>query len=94
MMEAVKRGSDRQKVHEIIRRCSMRASDEMSSGGNCRLPEFLGAEKDLGLSEPELIELLDPAKYIGRCPEQVERFLSQISPLLSDAEKDSVEIEL
>ena len=81
-MEAVKRGGDRQQLHEIIRRCSMEATAGMKDGGECDLLRRLAACPAFGMSLPELESLLDPAAYVGRCPQQVEAFLSQVLPSL------------
>ena len=94
MMEAVKRGQDRQKVHEIIRRCSMEATARMKNGEPCDLLQRLSREPAFGLTEGELNALLDPRLYIGRCPEQVERFLQKVEPLLSEAAEQPARIEL
>ena len=94
MMEAVKRGGDRQEIHEIIRRCSMEASEKMKDGEECDLLARLAKEKKFGLTEAEMKKLLDPALYIGRCPEQVTAFLKKIGPLLSGADGKSAEINL
>ena len=75
MMEAVKRGGDRQQLHEIIRRCSMEATARMKNGESCDLLERLAKEKEFTLTQEEMESLLTPSAYIGRCPEQVERFL-------------------
>ncbi|MEW9124368.1 MAG: adenylosuccinate lyase [Thermotaleaceae bacterium] len=94
MMEAVKRGGDRQQIHEIIRKCSMEATAEMKNGGECNLLKLLSDEKEFGLSEAEMKELLEPKKYIGRCAEQVERFNSEIKLLISDIDRDTAQITL
>ena len=94
MMEAVKRGGDRQQLHEIIRRCSMEATAKMKNGEECDLLSRLAAEKEFGLSEAEMNELLDPSQYIGRCPEQVTAFVNKIKPLIRDANGKSAEINL
>ncbi len=94
LMEAVKRGGDRQALHEIIRRASMEATARMKEGEPCDLLERLGAEKSFGLSAGEMEALLDPQRYIGRCPEQVEAFLAGVRPLLRDARTDGADIEL
>ena len=94
LMEAVKRGGDRQQLHEIIRRCSMEATANMKNGEPCDLLQRLSREPAFGLSERELNELLDPRLYIGRCPEQVERFLRKVEPLLSEAAEQPAAIEL
>ena len=94
MMEAVKRGGDRQEIHEIIRRCSMEATAKMKNGEECDLLARLAAEKEFGLTEAEMTELLTPALYIGRCPEQVSAFVEKIKPLLANADGKSEEINL
>ena len=94
MMEAVKRGGDRQEIHEIIRRCSMEATAKMKDGEECDLLARLAKEKEFGLTEAEMKKLLDPALYIGRCSEQVTKFLEKIRPLLSGADGKSAEINL
>ena len=94
LMEAVKRGGDRQQLHEIIRRCSMEATARMKNGEPCDLLQRLSREPAFGLTEGELNELLDPRLYIGRCPEQVARFLQKVEPLLSEAAEQPASIEL
>ena len=82
MMEAVKRGADRQKVHERIRVCSMKATEKMKNGEEGDLMKLLSEEKEIGMSLDELEDVLSPERYIGRCPEQVDRFLEKVRPLL------------
>ena len=94
MMEAVKRGGDRQQIHEIIRQCSMQATAKMKNGEECDLLSRLAAEKEFGLSESEMNELLTPSLYIGRCPQQVDALLSKIKPLISGISRQSAEINL
>lgn len=94
LMEAVKRGGDRQQLHEIIRRCSMEATAVMKQGGECDLLERLAKEKQFGLSKKELESILQPELYIGRCAEQVEHFVEKAAPLISDIKRQSAQIEL
>lgn len=94
MMEAVKRGGNRQEIHEIIRKCSMEATAQMKNGGTCDLTSRLASESTFGMTEDEIDALLEPSKYIGRCPEQVERFLAKIAPLIRDVSGDSADINL
>ena len=94
MMEAVKKGGDRQQLHELIRVCSHEATARMKEGEECDLLARLAARKEFGLTEEEMEGLLSPEKYIGRCPEQVAAFLQKIRPLLQDVGKAAVEIEL
>ena len=83
MMEAVKRGGDRQEVHELIRRCSMEATAKMKNGERSDLIARLAAEESFGMSEEELTAALRPEAYTGRCAQQVERFLETLAPVLA-----------
>ena len=94
MMEAVKKGGDRQQIHEIIRRCSMTATARMKEGEPGHLTDLLAAEEAFGLSAEEIDALLEPSRYIGRCPEQVEAFLAKYAPVWEDAETAAEEISL
>ncbi|MBQ6207818.1 MAG: adenylosuccinate lyase [Oscillospiraceae bacterium] len=94
MMEAVKRGGDRQELHEIIRTCSMEATLRMREGEPCDLLDRLSKEAAFGMSRAEMETLLEPSRYIGRCPEQADAFLAAVKPLLDGASADAVEINL
>ena len=94
MMEAVKRGGNRQELHEIIRSCSMEATARMKNGESCNLLELLSARKEFGMTPEEIEALLDPKLYVGRCPEQVTRFLAEVNPLLADVKRTTSEINL
>ncbi|MCI8740011.1 MAG: adenylosuccinate lyase [Oscillibacter sp.] len=94
MMEGVKRGGDRQELHERIRTCSMAATARMKEGESCDLLARLAAEPAFGMTESEMESVLDPALYTGRCAEQVEAFLRQVEPLLADASREKPEINL
>lgn len=85
MMEAVKRGGDRQELHERVRVHSMAATARMKDGEPCDLLDRLAADPAFGMTRPELDRLMDPARYIGRCPQQVRALLDRIAPLLEDA---------
>ena len=86
LMEAVKRGGNRQHLHEIIRRCSMEAAAKMKEGETCDLMKRLGDCPEFGISEQEMAQLLDPVRFIGRCPRQVDAFLAGLQPLLCDVQ--------
>ncbi len=94
MMEAVKRGGNRQEIHEIIRKCSMEATAKMKNAEECDLIHRLAAEPAFGMTEDEINALLIPKNYIGRCPEQVSAFLEKVKPLLENADGKSAEINL
>lgn len=94
MMEAVKRGGDRQEIHEIIRKNSMEATAKMKNGEACDLTARLAADPAFGMTEAEINALLEPDKYIGRCPEQVTAFVEKVKPFLAGISTKSAEINL
>ncbi|MBQ6075731.1 MAG: adenylosuccinate lyase [Lachnospiraceae bacterium] len=94
MMEAVKKGGDRQEIHEVIRRCSMEATARLKNGEPGGLTGLLAQEEVFGLSQEEIDALLEPSRYIGRCPEQVEAFLARYAPVWEKADETKVEIDL
>ena len=85
LMEAVKRGGDRQTLHEAIRVHAMAAGRRVKEEGlDNDLLARVAADARFGLSREEIEKLIDPAAFIGRCPEQVERLVAdRIDPLLA-----------
>ena len=94
MMEAVKRGGNRQELHEVIRKCSMEATARMKNGEGCDLLERLSQAPEFGMTLEEMQTLLNPAAYIGRCRQQVEAYLAEVRPALSGASTETAEINL
>ena len=94
MMEAVKRGGDRQELHEIIRTCSMAATAKMKEGEACDLLARLAAEPAFSMTEEELQSVLQPSLYIGRCPQQVDALLKKVKPLIENLQIEEAEINL
>lgn len=94
MMEGVKRGGNRQELHEIIRSCSMVATANMKNGEPCNLLSLLAKEPSFNMTESEMQELLTPALYIGRCPEQVQSLVDSARPLVADINRISAEINV
>ena len=86
MMEAVKRGGNRQELHEKVRQHSMAATARMKEGEPCDLLDRLAADPAFGMTRAELDAVMEPSLYIGRCKEQVENLLAEYAPLLADAE--------
>ncbi len=78
LMNAVKAGGDRQQMHEIIRRHSMDATARMKEGLPANLLEELGNDPEFVLSADQIASVMDPKDFIGRCPEQVDRFLAKL----------------
>ena len=94
MMEGVKRGGDRQQLHEIIRSCSMDATARMKAGEPWDLLADLAKHPEFGMSKEEMEAVLDPALYTGRCAEQVTAFLAQVKPLIADVDRTEAQINL
>ena len=94
MMEAVKRGGDRQELHERIRQHSMTATARMKEGEPCDLLERLAGDPAFGMTRAELDAVMDPRIYTGRCAEQVERLIAEYEPLLQDAPRADAEISV
>ena len=94
MMEAVKRGGDRQELHEKIRQHSMAATARMKEGEPCDLLDRLAGDPAFGMTREELDRVMEPKLYIGRCEQQVLRFLDECVPLLRDAAAEDGAIDL
>ncbi len=85
MMESVKRGGDRQELHEIIRVYSHEAAARVKLNGESNnLIEKIAEDSRIPLTREEIIKELDPAKYTGRSASQTEEFVEEvIKPILS-----------
>ncbi|MDA0313586.1 MAG: adenylosuccinate lyase [Gemmatimonadetes bacterium] len=85
LMHAVSRGGDRQELHERIRLHSMAAARRMKEdGADADLLERIAQDEGFGLADGELDDLIDPARFVGRAPEQVARFLDEaVAPVLT-----------
>lgn len=95
MMDAVKRGGDRQQLHEAIRVHSMAAAKVVKEqGGENDLLERIANDPLFGVSMEELRDILKPEKYVGRAPEQTREFLAEvIRPLLEKYKDDETPAE-
>ena len=84
MMDAVKAGGDRQELHERIRELSMEAGKNVKvNGEENNLLELIAADPAFGLSLEDLKKTMEPSRYVGRAPEQVDAFLGQVvKPIL------------
>ncbi|MBQ7255321.1 MAG: adenylosuccinate lyase [Oscillospiraceae bacterium] len=94
LMEAVRRGGDRQAVHEIIRKASMEATAKLKMGEPWDLPALLAAHKEFGMTADEIRALLKPELYIGRCAEQTMAFVCKCRALTGNAQSKAEEITL
>lgn len=91
MMESVKRGGDRQMLHEIIRVHSHAAAAKVKlEGGQNDLIDRIAADEKIPLSKEEILAQLDPSKYIGRSVSQVDEFLAAVvAPILEQYATES-----
>lgn len=99
LMDAVKKGGDRQELHERIRMLSMEAGRRLKEEGlENDLLERIVQDDAFPLNEEDVKKLMRGELYIGRAKEQVEEFFSEyIEPILKDNQKElnlSVEIAL
>ena len=89
MMNAVKAGGDRQELHERIRELSMEAGRNVKEKGlDNNLLELIAADPAFNLSLEELQKTMDPAKYVGRAPVQVEAYLNNVVNPMLEANKE------
>jgi adenylosuccinate lyase len=87
IVRAVRAGGDRQVAHEVIRRHSIEAARAVKNGAPRNdLLERLADDAALGITLDDLRDAADPARFIGRAPEQVDEFLAgTVDPLLAGA---------
>ena len=86
LMEGVRRGGDRQELHERIRVHSMEAARRIKEeGGDCDLISRIAKDSAFKMSEEDIKGVMKAENYIGRAPEQVDEFLAgYVKPALSD----------
>jgi adenylosuccinate lyase len=84
IMEAVKRGGDRQAIHERVRVHSMEAGKKVKvDGGENDLLERFAGDAAFGMTANDLAALLDVKQFTGRAPEQVREFVAEhVDPVL------------
>jgi adenylosuccinate lyase len=91
MMDAVKAGGDRQELHERIRELSMEAGKTVKvEGKENDLLERIAADPTFHLSLEDLKKSMDPKKYVGRAPYQVDKYLSEVVKPILDAHRDEL----
>ena len=88
-MDAVKKGGDRQELHEHIRQHSMAAGRIVKEeGGENDLVDRIAADPIFGVTKDEIMATLKPEHFTGRAPEQVAEFLAECVKPVLDANKD------
>jgi adenylosuccinate lyase len=87
LMRAVRKGRDRQHVHERIRQHSIAAADRVKERGEHNdLVERILKDPEIGLSQEEIADTLDPARHIGRAKQQVHAYIArEVDPVLAAA---------
>lgn len=95
MMSAVKKGGDRQELHEKIRQHSMAAARVVKEeGGQNDLVDRIAGDPAFMMSKEEILSIMEPKNFVGRAPQQTEDFITQeIRPLLQK-NQDLIGIEV
>ena len=89
LMEAVKRGGDRQLLHERIRVHSMDAGAVVKvEGGENDLIDRIASDEAFGMTKEEIEAILEPKNFVGRAPEQTMEFLTEVVQPILDANAD------
>jgi len=88
MMDAVKRGGDRQELHERIREHSMAAGAVVKKEGKENdLVDRIANDSAFGMTKEEIEAILEPKNFVGRAPEQTEEFIDAVVKPVLDANK-------
>ena len=95
MMDAVKKGGDRQELHEKIRQYSMEAGKNVKvNGEDNNLAELIANDPSFGLTLEEINSVMKPENFVGRSPEQVEDFLCEVIAPVLEENKDLLGVEV
>ncbi|MEG2003620.1 MAG: adenylosuccinate lyase [Clostridia bacterium] len=96
LMESVKRGGNRQKLHEKLRVYSQAAATRVKLEGKANdLIDLIAADTDFPLTKSEILSQLEPSKYIGRSESQTEKFIeTTVNPILKEYCKTDIITEL
>lgn len=96
MMQAVKRGGDRQELHEAIRVHSMAAAKVVKEQGlENDLVDRIAADKLFGMTKEEIMEILKPENFIGCSDKQVEAFIeNDVKPILKSNDVGELKVEI
>ena len=93
MMESVKKGGDRQELHEKIREHSMAAAQRVKGEGlDNDLIKRIIEDGSFNLSKQEIIDIIDPTKFVGRAPSQVVEFIEEYVAPIIEANKEAIEV--
>ncbi|WP_297569446.1 adenylosuccinate lyase [uncultured Faecalibaculum sp.] len=93
MMDAVKAGGDRQELHEAIREHSMEAARQVKEFGKPNdLVDRIAADPRFGLSREQILEAMDPSRFVGRAPAQTEAFFREYVDPVLEANQDALNL--
>jgi adenylosuccinate lyase len=94
IVRAVQAGIDRQVAHECIRRHSIEAARALKDGAERNdLLDRLAKDREFGVSIRDLEAALEPRRFVGRAPEQVDEFLREVVDPLLVSENSQTEAE-
>ena len=95
IVRAVRGGGDRQDAHERIRKYSIDAARALKNGAaHNDLLDRIAADDAFDVDRDELERAMDPKRFVGRAPEQVDEFLDEVvGPLLAGAHGDEPVLE-
>ncbi|MDB4890673.1 MAG: purB [Gemmatimonadetes bacterium] len=95
IVRAVRTGGNRQDAHERIRGYSIAAARAIKDGAEHNdLLDRIAADSAFGISREELESSMDPSRFVGRAPQQVDEFLAEVvEPLLADSGADDSVLE-
>ncbi len=90
LMEAAKRGADRQELHEVIRESAMRAYDALAAGNSNPLATLLADDERIArwVDPAEVRERLDPTEHVGDAAERARRLARRIRETVGSREND------
>jgi adenylosuccinate lyase len=94
MMRSVRRGGDRQELHEKVRRHALAAGERVKMHGlDNDLLERIAADPAFGVTRAELDEEMQPERFVGRAPEQVDQFLTEwVEPVLQRYQAEAAQM--
>ena len=95
LMEAVKRGGDRQELHEVIRELSMKAAYRVKhEGKDNNLIDLIIESNSFNMDKEEILSIINPRNFVGRAPEQVVDFVNEVVNPAIDPFKESIGINV
>lgn len=95
LMQAVKKGGDRQELHEKIRVHSMAAARVVKEEGKDNdLIERITADKSFNITSEEISKVLKPSNFVGRAPKQTQEFIDEYVKPVLEANKNDLGVQV